>query len=168
MSELHDAAFRAGVWSVIAARAKELADAAKAELAELEVGDTVAGRYQGQIVAKATKTKGRRKIRVVNEVGFVEWVYRRWPDETWQIRSIGAAFRKKLEEQALALGALIDEDGVVCPHVEVVEGDPYITVRKEKDAPFIVAQLLSSGQLSLEGPRDWAAEVEAGAIGEVR
>jgi hypothetical protein len=165
MGELHDAAFRAGVWSVIAARAKELADQAKADLQALEVGDTVAGRYDGQIIAKATKTKGRKKLRVINETGFVEWVYRRWPDETWQIRSIGEAFRKKLEDKALALGALIDDDGEVCPHVEVVEGDPYITVRKEKDAPFVVAQLLSSGQLSLEPKRVWDEEIEAGAIG---
>ena len=63
MSELHDAAFRAGVWQVIEQRAKELKDEAKAELAGLEVGDTVAGRYDGHVIAKATKTKGRTQTR---------------------------------------------------------------------------------------------------------
>jgi hypothetical protein len=157
MTALHDAAFRAGLWQFVEQRAKELKDEAKAELQALEVGDTVAGRIDGQVIAKATKTSGRKKLRVINEVGFVEWVYRRWPDETWQIRSIGAAFRKKIEDQALALGALIDDDGEVCPHVEVVQGDPFVTVRREKEAPFIVAQLLTSGRLSLDGVKEITA-----------
>jgi hypothetical protein len=154
MSELHDAAFRAGVWQVIEQRAKELKDQAKAELSALEVGDTVAGKYQGQAVAKATKTRGRRRLRVINEVGFVEWVLRRWPDETIQTRTVRESFRKKLEDKAIDLGGLIDDDGAVCPHVEVVEGEPYISVRKEKDAPFLVAQLLSSGRVSLDGVKE--------------
>lgn len=165
MSELHEAAFRAGVWSVVAARAKELADAAKAELAALEVGDTVAGRWDGKVVAKATKAKGRARLIVTDSEGFTEWVARQHPSEI--VSSVNPAYVKSLEARAkdLGLGAVVDAEGEVVPGVEIVEGDPYITVRREKDAPFIVAQLLSSGQLSLEGPRDWQAEVESGAIG---
>lgn len=166
MSDLHEAAFRAGVWSVIAARAKELADAAKAELQALEVGDTVAGRYQGQIVAKATKTKGRAKLVVTDQNAFVNWVAGHHPTEITS--QVNPAFLKHIESRAKEYGAPIDTLGEVIPGVELVDGDPYITVRKEKDASFIVAQLLSSGQLSLEGPRDWQAEVEAGAIGGQR
>jgi hypothetical protein len=154
VSQMHEAAFRAGVWAVIEERAKQLKDQAKAELAALEVGDTVAGKFNGQTVAKATKTRGRRRLRVINETGFVEWVFRRWPDETIQIRSVREAFRKKLEDKAIDLGGLIDDDGAVCPHVEVVEGEPYISVRKDKEAPFIVAQLLTSGRLSLDGVKE--------------
>jgi hypothetical protein len=52
----------------------------------------------------------------------------------------------------------------------VEEGSPYITVRKDKDAPALVAQLLTSGQLSLDGvkaiePSRWVEDTEAGAIG---
>lgn len=56
--------------------------------------------------------------------------------------------------------------GELIPGVELAEGEPYVSVRKDRDAIRIVADLLSSGQLSLEGPRDWVAEVEAGAVGD--
>lgn len=172
MTDLHDAALRAGLWAVIEQRAKELKDAAKAELAALQVGDTVAGGVDGHLVAKATKVHGHRKLRVINECGYVEWVYRRWPDETWQPRKIGDAFRRKLEDRAVELGALIDDDGEVCPHVEVVEGEPYVMVRRGKDADTVVAQLFSSGRMSLDGvralepePADrWTQDREAGAL----
>ena len=154
MGELHDAVFRAGVWQVIEQRAKELKDEAKQELQGLEVGDAVAGRFDGQVIAKATKTKGRAKLIVSDDEGFAQWVASRWPTEVLVQQVVNGAFLKVLEKDALDKGALIDEVGDVCPFVEVVAGEPFVSVRREKDAPFIVAQLLSQGRLSLDGVRE--------------
>lgn len=172
MSELHDAAFRAGLWTVIATRAKELADQAKAELGALEVGDTVAGKWDGKVLAKATRAKGRTKLVVTDEQSFFEWVAAKHPTEV--VESVNPAFVKSLEQRAkdIGLGAVVSADGEVVPGVEIVEGDSYITIRKDPEAPFLVANLFSSGRLSLEGvqpePVDkWSQDVEAGAIGEV-
>lgn len=160
MSELHDAALRAGVWSVVAARAKELADAAKTELAALEVGDTVAGKWDGKVIAKATMTKGRERIAVTDEHAFLAWVKRNHPTEV--LESVNPAYVRTLKA---VNRVVIDAVGEVPAGVSVEEGSPYVTVRKDKDAPFIVAQLLSSGALSLEDHRDWQAEIESGATG---
>jgi hypothetical protein len=149
---MHDAAFRAGVWQVIEQRAKELKDQAKAELSTLEIGDTVAGKYQGQTVAKATLTKGRAKLYVTDESKLLEWLRANAPTEI--VESINPAYLKKLEDRAKTFGAAVDDGGEVVPGVELVDGSPYVSVRKEKDAPFIVAQLLSSGRLSLDGVRE--------------
>lgn len=154
MSELHDAAFRAGLWQVIEQRAKELKDQAKAELSALEVGDTVAGRFDGQVIAKATKTKGRSRLVVTDELLFTAWVAVEHPTEI--VQSVNPAFVKSLEARAkdIGLGAVVSADGVVVPGVEIAESEPYVSVRREKDAPFIVAQLLTSGKLSLDGVKE--------------
>lgn len=157
MTELHDAAFRAGLWQVVEQRAKELKDAAKAELSALEVGDTVAGRWDEQVIAKATKTKGRAKLVVTDERKLLEWVKATHPTEITE--AVNTAFLKTLESRAkdIGLGAVISHDGEVVPGVEMVEGEPYVSVRREKDAPFVVAQLLSRGGLSFDGVKELEA-----------
>lgn len=152
LTELHDAAFRAGVWQVIEQRAKELKDAAKAELQALEVGDTVAGHIDGQVVAKATKTRGRAKLVITDEKAFVNWVAGHHLTEI--ISQVNPAFMRYLELRAKDYGAPIDTSGEAIPGVELQDGEPYVSVRREKDAPFIVAQLLSGGRLTLDGVKE--------------
>lgn len=168
--DLRDAAFRAGLWTVIATRAKELADQAKAELGALEVGDTVAGKWDGKVLAKATRAKGRTKLVVTDQNAFINWVAGRHPTEI--VSQVNPAFLKSLEQRSkdIGLGAVVSADGEVVPGVEIVEGDSYITIRKDPEAPFLVANLFSSGRLSLEGVQPepvsrWEQDEEAGAIG---
>jgi hypothetical protein len=151
MSELHEAAFRAGVWQVVEQRAKELKDQAKAELQALEVGDAVAGRYQGQMVAKATMTKGREKIVVTDERALLEWVKTTHASEV--IEAVNPAYIRTLE---VYNGHVIDKQGVIIPGVEARDSAPYVSVRKAPDAPFIVAQLLSQGALTMDGLKELA------------
>ena len=149
---------------MIAARAKELADAAKSELSALEVGDTVAGKWDGRVIAKATMTKGRRKFVVTDRAAFTAYVKEHYPTEI--VESVNPAFERGMGSVVKEVdGLVVDFNGLPIPGVAMEESSPYVSVRKDKDAPFLVAQLLSSGQLSLEGPRDWQAEVESGAIG---
>lgn len=163
--DLHDAAFRAGVWQVIEQRAKELKDQAKAELSALTVGDTVAGRYRGQVIAKATMTSGRAKLAVTDEHAFTAWVKANHPSEI--VEAVNPAYVKALERTVVD-GVVIDDQGEIVPGVEWVQGDPFVSVRRDKDAATVVAQLFTSGQLSLDGikPVDrWTEDTEAGAIG---
>lgn len=146
---LRDAAFRAGVWSLIEAKAKEQKDAAKAELKSLEPGDAVSGKWHGQPVAKATMSRGRKRFAVTSEQGLADWVAERWPSET--VTRVNPAFMKSLEKDALDKGGLIDRAGEVCPFVEVVEGDPYVSVRKADGADAVIAELFRTGAVGLDG-----------------
>jgi len=148
-TDLRDAAFRAAVWHVIEQRAKELKDAAKAELAQLEPGDTVAGRWNGQTVGKATMTKGRTKLAVVDEHAFINWLAGHHPTEI--VSQPNPAFMRLLETRAKELGAPVDFNGEVIPGLELQDGPAYVSVRRDPEAPAIVAQLLSQARIGLDG-----------------
>lgn len=150
--DLRDAAFRAGVWQTIEQRAKELKDQAKQELLALEPGDAVAGRWEGQAIAKATMTRGKSRLVVTDEQKLIEWLQYHHPDEI--VFSANTAYLKSLETRAKQVGAVIDSEGEVVPGVELQDGTPYVSVRREKEAPFIVAQLMASGRLGLDGIRE--------------
>ncbi len=146
---LREAATRAAVWGVIADAAKDRQNEAKAELAELEPGDTIAGKVGGQIIAKATMTKGRERISTVDPAALLEWVRTNHPTELVQsVESVNPAYLKTFKAVG---GVVIDGDGEPVPGVKVEYSDPYVTVRKEKDATALVAELLSSGAIALDG-----------------
>jgi hypothetical protein len=147
--EMRDAAARAVVFQVIEQAAKARKDDAKAELSQLEPGDTVAGKWDGQTLGKATKTAGRTKLVVTDEAALLAWLQKHHPTEI--VVSPNQAYLKALESTARNVGAVIDSLGEIVPGVELTHGDPYISVRKEPDAPFLVAQLLSNGRIALDG-----------------
>jgi hypothetical protein len=147
--DMRDAAARAVVFQVLEQRAKELKDAAKAELAQLQPGDTIGGSWDGQLLGKATMTSGRSKIVVTDQQRLVEWLQYSHPTEI--VISANPAYVSTLRD---VNGVVIDKQGEPVPGVELVHGDPYVSVRKQPDSPFIVAQLLSSGRISLEGLKE--------------
>lgn len=145
MSELHDAAMRAGVFQVIEREAKAQKDAAKAELAALPVGDAVAGRVDGEVLCKASWSKGREKVIVTDERALLEWVKQHHPTEV--VESVNPAFLKTfgvVEGQVHWQGEPVD-------FMEAVQGEPYVTVRSEKNASELVAKLLRGGMVALDG-----------------
>lgn len=146
--DLRDAAFRAGVWSVIEAKAKEQKDAAKAELRSLEPGDAVQGKWHGQPVAKASMVQGRTKLVVTDEHWFAEWVKNNHPTEF--IEMVNPAYLKALEKTAVD-GVVIDSQGELVPGVEIREGDPYVSVRKADGAEDVIAELFRTGAVQLDG-----------------
>ena len=149
---LRDAAARAVVFQVLEQAAKARKDDAKAELAQLQPGDTVGGQWDGQLLGKATMTAGRTKLVVTDEAALLAWLQDHHPTEI--VVSPNQAYLKALESTARTVGAVIDSIGEIVPGVELVHGDPYVSVRKEKDAPFVVAQLLSTGRVALEGLKE--------------
>jgi hypothetical protein len=152
MSDMRDAAARAVVFQVLEQRAKELKDQARAELSALEPGDTLAAKWDGQLLGKATMTAGRTKLVVTDEGKLLEWLQRNHPTEI--VVTPNPAYLKALETTARGVGAVIDNQGEIVPGVELQHGDPYVSVRREKDAPFVVAQLLSGGRIQLDGIKE--------------
>jgi hypothetical protein len=150
--EMRDAAARAVVFQVLEQAAKARKDEAKAELAQLQPGDTVGAQWDGQLLGKATMTTGRTKLVVTDERAFINWVAGHHPTEI--ISQINPAFVRGLEQRAREYGAPIDTLGELIPGVELQIGDCYVSVRKEKDAPFVVAQLLSGGRVALDGIKE--------------
>lgn len=150
--DMRNAAARAVVFQVLEQRAKELKDAAKAELSQLQPGDTIGGSWDGQLLGKATMTAGRTRLVVTDEGKLLAWLQSNHPTEI--VISPNQAYLKALESTARNVGAVIDNQGEIVPGVELTHGDPYVSVRKQPDAPFVVAQLLVAGRVSLDGLRE--------------
>lgn len=148
--ELRRAALQAAVWAVVETRAKELKDEARGELAAgLLPGDTIAGKWDGRTVAKATMARGRARLVVTDEAALVEWLTANHPTEL--VVTINPAYLGALEERAKTLGFPVDSHGEAVPGVALVEGDPYVSVRKEKGALGLVGEIMAAGMLSLDG-----------------
>lgn len=149
--ELRDAALSAAFWQAIETRAKELKDAARTTLAGIPVGDTIAARWGDRLLAKASMSSGRAKLVVTEPNKLLEWVKANHPTEV--VEAVNPAYLKSVEARAkeLGLGAVIDSTGEVIPGVEVQTGDPVVSVRREKNTDDIIAELFTSGRVSLDG-----------------
>lgn len=150
MTDLHSAALRAGVFQVVEREAKAAKDAAKAELVGmLPFGDSVAGRVGDELLCKAGWSKGAQKVVVTDESAFVAWVKEHHPSEI--VESVNPAYVKALT----TVGEhLVDADGQVAAGIEVQTGSPSLSVRSEKNALELVAQLVADGRVSLNGIKE--------------
>lgn len=151
MTDLRDAVLRAAVFATIEAKAKALKDEARAQLAAIPLGDTLAARHGDRLVAKASLSKGKSKLVITDQQKLLEWVKTRHPSEV--VESVNPAYLAALSAKAKEVGAVIDSQGELAPGVELVEGAPVVSVRREKDADDIVAELLRGGHISLDGPK---------------
>jgi len=148
--DLHQAALRAGVFQIIEREAKAAKDAARADLmAALPFGDSVAGRVGEEILAKASWSKGSRKVVVTDERAFLEWVRENHPTEI--VESVNPAYLASLKQVG---DVLVDKDGQVADGVEVVTGNPSLSVRSEKQALELVARMVAEGRVSLDGLKE--------------
>ena len=120
--EMRDAAARAVVFQVLEQAAKARKDEAKAELAQLEPGDTVAGKWDGQLLGKASMTTGRTKLVVTDEAKLLAWLQTNHPTEI--VITPNPAYLKQLEDNARAFGHPVDRDGELVPGVELTQGEP--------------------------------------------
>ncbi len=151
MTDMHETVLRAAVWRAVKDRAAELEAEATRALAGMEVGDRVSGRYGGVLVAQATRAKGAQRVRVTDQAGLAAWVQERWPTEVETTITVNPAFLEVLKGKAKRLGALIDDDGEVCPHMEIVVGDPSVrlTVDKDVDMAAVISALAAAGELAI-------------------
>lgn len=171
MTDLHDAALRAGVFHVIAKEAAAAKDAAKAEIAAaLPKGDAVAGRVGDEILCKASWSKGTTSTVVVDQDALLAWVKEHHPTEIVEERvvvteTVNQAYLKSLK---VAGTNVIDSDGLVVPGVQVVTGKQSLSVRTEKNALDMVLALMAEGRVSLDSIKELPAADGDGYIeGEV-
>lgn len=162
VSDLHSAALRAGVFQVVEREAKAAKEAAKAELAGLPFGDSVAGRVGDELLCKASWSKGREKVVVTDERAFVAWVKEHHPTEI--VESVNPAYVKALTTVG---GSLVDANGEVVAGVEVQVGAPSLTVRSEKNALDLVNQLVAEGRVTLDGLKELTPDETVVVDGEV-
>lgn len=151
MSELREAVLRAAVFATIAERANALKDQARSELSEIPLGDTLSARHGDRLLAKASLAKGKSKLVVTDPQRLLEWVKTNHPSEV--VESVNPAYLTALTAKAKEVGAVIDSQGDIVPGVELAEGPPTVTVRREKDAIEIVGEMLAGGLISLEDPK---------------
>jgi len=143
---------------VIAKAAKARQDEAKQELLELEQGDVLVGKIGNVAIGKAYWTSGRQTLAVTNEAELLAWVEENHPTEI--VRSVRPSFLKALTELSKGKGGpVINRDGDVVPGVEIVSGDPYMTIRSGDDAENVVTGLIRNGYIELNGIRQ--KELEA-------
>lgn len=91
------------------------------------------------------------KARLADPAAFTAWVAARYPQHLHQV--VREAFVRKVLDDATAAEAPVDTStGEVVPGVELVAGEPYVTVRPSPDARERMREtLLSSGLLQLPG-----------------
>lgn len=163
MSNLHDAALRAGVFQVVEREAKAAKDAARAELmTTLPFGDSVAGRVGDKILAKASWSKGSKKIVVTDEQALLAWVKECHPTEI--VESVNPAYVKSLKAVD---GVVIDADGLPVDGMAVKVGDPSLSVRSESNALELVQQLISDGRVTLDAIKELTAANDSTVDGDV-
>lgn len=99
---------------------------------------------------------GQRKpaAKVVDSVAFTAWVAREYPGE--MVQSVRDSFAAKLLAGATAANEPVDAaTGVVMPGVEIVAGEPYLTVRPTAEAKDRMRDtIIASGLLQLTAGGD--------------
>jgi hypothetical protein len=86
---------------------------------------------------------------VVDDRAFLAWVLKRYPDEI--VQAVRASFTEKLLAGAKAVGEPIDPaTGELIDGVDMVAGEPYLTVRPTAEAKERMREtILASGLLQL-------------------
>lgn len=103
----------------------------------------------GDNLGTVSLSAGRASAKLTDPAAFTAWVAERYPSE--MVQAVRGSFTGKVLEQATALGEAVDQaTGEVIPGVEIVTGDPYVTVRPNDLARTRMrAMLLASGLLEL-------------------
>jgi hypothetical protein len=152
MTDRHDLASRFGLLKVLTSK---LGDAKKVADAEIRntwrVKDRAAAVLpDGSGIGSVTLAKGRATSKLADEPAYEEWVRDTHPEEieTVTFTRVNPDFTDRLMAFARKVGEPVDPaTGQQVPGIEVVEGDPYPTVRLEPDAAELVARAWQDGTL---------------------
>lgn len=135
--------------SVIAAEYKPVKADLLGEMVDAGVERVGVTSDDGAKLGSVSVTPGRTSARVVDDRAFLAWVADRYPQEVVQM--VRESFTRMILEAAAAADAPVDvKTGEVLPGVEIVSGEPYLTVRPNADAKVRMREtLLASGLLQL-------------------
>ena len=105
---------------------------------ELDPTDRKAARLGGQRLGYVSKTNGRTSAKVTDEPALIAWCRHAHPDEI--IECVRPSFVERLKSDAKHYGAAVDTTtGEVVPGIDVVAGEPYITVKLDDHAAELIA-----------------------------
>jgi hypothetical protein len=167
VTDRHDLASRFGLLKVLVSKLGEAKTAADAEIRDTwRVKDRAAAVLPGDYaIGSVTLAKGRATSKLTDEAAYEAWVRKTHPDEieTVTIERVNTDFTQRLMSAARQLGIAVDAaTGEEVPGIEVVEGDPYPTVRLAPDAAEIVAQAWQDGTLTEVVASLLRGQIEAG------
>jgi hypothetical protein len=122
----------------------------KAELAdEMKPGDRQQALLAGQNIGTIAMVSARRQFYPTDEDRLAEWVTERWPDQV--VVRVRPEFLEQLKKRTRQYGALIDDDGEVCPWVELRLGEPQLNTSIDGELiTAIIQELLCTGH-TIEG-----------------
>lgn len=121
--------------------------------AELATGDRLTASLPGEggrKVATVTRANGRTTATVDDERGLLAWCKEHYPTEVHTVEQVRPAFVEKLKSASADVGEGVDPaTGNPLPFIKVSTGDPYTTVKLEKDAVDLIRQAWTSGAIDL-------------------
>jgi hypothetical protein len=122
----------------------------KAELAdEMKPGDHQLALLAGQNVGTIAMVNARRTFYSTDDDRLAEWVTERWPDEV--VVRVRPEFLEELKKRTRKYAALIDDDGEVCPWVELRLGEPLLNTSIDGElVTAIIQERLGKGH-TIEG-----------------
>jgi hypothetical protein len=110
----------------------------------------------GTKLAAVGHTDGRKAAKVTDPVAALKWCIERYPEEI--VQAINPAFLKRLTDHAKTVGKVgelgVDPGtGEMLPFIEVVQGDPFVTVTATEEGVQRMEALAYGFAAMLEGPR---------------
>jgi hypothetical protein len=122
----------------------------KAELAdEMKPGDHQHAVLAGQNVGTIDMVNARRTFYSSDDDKLAEWVTERWPGQV--VVRVRPEFLEELKKRTRKYTALIDDDGEVCPCVELRLGEPVLNASIDRELiTAIIQERLCKGH-TIEG-----------------
>jgi hypothetical protein len=139
---------------------------AKAELRDMLPGDHSAGMLGGQVIGGVVMRPGNKRFKVVDEGLLADWVAKRWSAGVEHVTRVRPDFQKTMKDRAVKDGALVDDDGEVCPWVEVHQGEPFLMTKPDFGVIGAIIQELLHKGYTLDGiirelPQRTTIEIES-------
>ncbi|MEV5543080.1 hypothetical protein AB0L13_40295 [Saccharopolyspora shandongensis] len=150
---IKDAALPAAVLRVLEDRVKAARQQANTNVIESgDPEDRVTAAHNGQKIGSVSISKGRQSARVNDPDRFARWIAEHYPAEVEHKTIVREAFVKAVMDATKAAGQPCMPDGTLdVPGVEIYEGEPYVTVRLTHEAAEIVAEMVRTGAVTLDG-----------------
>lgn len=101
--------------------------------------EKTAGVVDGTVVSYTQRIQKRPELRILNPGAFTDWVAARWPDEIET--TVRESWITRLRDMALEHGALIDSQGEVCVHCELIDGTVYTMTKLTKESDVLAPML---------------------------
>lgn len=148
-----DLALSAAVLRVLEDRVKQARQQANTTvLSSGDPEDRINAVHKGRKIGSVSITQGRVTARITGEDRFARWVAERYPSEVEHKPLVREAFVRAVLEASKQAGQPCMPDGTLdVPGVDVVEGEPYVTVRLTSDAAEIVSDMVRTGVITLDG-----------------